>query len=55
MKTVPRNHNKDEATKKHPAQVEMDTEDVRVGTWKTTFSGALPGRTLIQHYCPTPG
>ena len=20
-----------------------------------TFSGALPGRTLIQHYCPTPG
>jgi hypothetical protein len=42
-KKVPRNHVKAEATDKHPAQVEMYTEDITVGTWSTIkFSGALP-------------
>jgi hypothetical protein len=42
-KKVPRNHVKAEATEKHPAQVEVYTEDVVVGTWTTVkFSGALP-------------
>ena len=32
-----------EATKEHPAQVDVVTEDVMVGTWTTTkYSGALP-------------
>jgi hypothetical protein len=40
-KKIPRNHVKAEATDKHPAQVEMYTEDVVVGYWTTTkFSGA---------------
>jgi hypothetical protein len=40
---VPRNHVKAEATDKHPAQVELFTEDVVVGTWtKVDFSGAIP-------------
>lgn len=42
-KKVMRNHVKAEATDKHPAQVEVYTEDVIVGTWKTVkFSGAVP-------------
>ena len=42
-KKVPRNHIKYEATKEHPAQVEMYMEDVWVGTWTTTkFSSAVP-------------
>lgn len=42
-KKVPRNHIKYEATKEHPAQVEMYTEDILVGYWQTTsFSGAIP-------------
>lgn len=42
-KKVPRNHVLAEATDRHPAQVQMYTEDVPVGTWKTIkFSGALP-------------
>ena len=42
-KKVPRNHVKAEATKEHPAQVEMFFEDVLVGYWTTVkFSGALP-------------
>jgi hypothetical protein len=42
-KKVPKNHIKYEATKEHPAQVEMYMEDVWVGTWTTTkFSGAVP-------------
>lgn len=42
-KKIPRNHVLYEATKEHPAQVQMFTEDVIVGTWKKTdFSGALP-------------
>lgn len=41
---VPRNHVLAEATDKHPAQVQMYTEDVVVGRWSTTKrSGALPG------------
>jgi hypothetical protein len=42
-KKVPKNHIKYEATKEHPAQVEMYMEDIWVGTWTTTkFSGAIP-------------
>ncbi len=45
-KKVPKNHVKYEATKEHPAQVEMYMEDVWVGTWTTTkFSGAVPAAT----------
>lgn len=41
-KKVLRNHVKAEATKEHPAQVEVYTEDTRVGTWtKILRSGAL--------------
>jgi hypothetical protein len=42
-KKVPRSHLLAEATEKHPAQVEMYHEDVKVGEWQTTkFSGAIP-------------
>lgn len=42
-KKVLRNHVKAEATKEHPAQVEVYTEDVIVGDWtKIDYSGALP-------------
>jgi hypothetical protein len=42
-KKIPRNHVLYEATEQHPAQVQMFTEDVIVGTWdKVQFSGALP-------------
>jgi hypothetical protein len=41
-KKIPKAFVKYEATKEHPAQVEMFTEDVVVGNWKTIkFSGAL--------------
>jgi DNA replication initiation complex subunit (GINS family) len=41
-KKVPRNHVKAEATKEHPAQVEMYYEDVTAGYWTATkFSGAI--------------
>lgn len=44
---VPRNHVKAEATKEHPAQVEVYHEDVIVGTWTTVnFSGALPAEDV---------
>lgn len=44
-KKVPRNHVKAEATEKHPAQVEVYHEDVKIGTWYTTkFSGAIPAK-----------
>lgn len=47
-KKVPRNHVKAEATDRHPAQVEIWHEDVRVGTWTTEkLSGAVPAG-LIQ-------
>lgn len=42
-KKVPKTHVKYDATKEHPAQVEMYMEDVTVGTWTTVkFSGAIP-------------
>lgn len=41
-KKVPRSFTKAPATDKHPAQVEVFTEDVAVGTWTTTkLSGAF--------------
>lgn len=41
-KKVLRNHVKAEATKEHPAQVEVYTEDELVGYWRMTkFSGAV--------------
>ena len=48
-KKVPRNHVLAEATKEHPAQVQMFTEDVIVGTWeKIEFSGALPAVRIAE-------
>lgn len=42
-KKIPKAFTKAPATDKHPAQVEMFTEDVVVGYWtKTLFSGAMP-------------
>jgi hypothetical protein len=42
-KKVMRNWVKAEATEKHPAQVDVYTEDVPEGTWTTVkYSGALP-------------
>lgn len=42
-KKVPKSHVKYDATKEHPAQVEMYYEDVTVGTWTTIkYSGAVP-------------
>ena len=44
-KKVPRNHVLAEATDKHPAQVQVYNEDVKVGTWKVVkFSGAIPAK-----------
>lgn len=49
-KKVPRNHVKYEATKEHPAQVEVFQEDIPVGTWaQTLFSAAIPA-TERQKY-----
>jgi len=46
---VPRNHVKAEATKEHPAQVEVYYEDVTVGWWRTVkFSGALPATRVHE-------
>lgn len=43
-KKIPRNHVLAEATEKHPAQVQVFTEDVVEGYWLTTkFSGAMDG------------
>jgi phage gp46-like protein len=42
-KKIPKAFIKAPATERHPAQVEMFTEDVVVGYWtKTLFSGAMP-------------
>jgi hypothetical protein len=42
-KKIPRNHVLAAATDKHPAQVQMYTEDVPQGVWTTTkLSGAMP-------------
>lgn len=44
-KKVMRNHQKAPATDKHPAQVEVYTEDVVIGRYQATkFSGALPAK-----------
>jgi hypothetical protein len=58
-KKVPRNHTIAEATKEHPAQVQVYMEDVPEGDWTTVkFSGALPASrvrvlldrvTALQH------
>ncbi|MDB5392250.1 MAG: hypothetical protein JWM11_7896 [Planctomycetaceae bacterium] len=48
-KKVPKSHIKYEATKEHPAQVEMYFEDVTVGTWTTVkFSGEIPANEKNQ-------
>jgi hypothetical protein len=48
-KKVYRNHVKVEATKEHPAQVEVYTEDVKIGEWATVkFSGAMPATNKKQ-------
>lgn len=48
-KKVPRNHVKAEATKEHPAQVEVFHEDVIVGFWKTIkYSGAMPASRVSE-------
>lgn len=48
-KKVMRNHVKAEATEKHPAQVEVYTEDVPVGYWTTVkLSGALPATRVKE-------
>jgi len=48
-KKVFRNHVKSEATKEHPAQVEVYSEDVKVGEWATVkFSGAMPASEKKQ-------
>ena len=40
---------KAEATKEHPAQVDIRPADVQVGTWTTTqFSGALPAKRKTE-------
>jgi hypothetical protein len=42
-KKVMKNHVKAEATEKHPAQVDVYSEDVQIGTWTTVdHSAALP-------------
>jgi hypothetical protein len=48
-KKVLRNHVKAEATDKHPAQVEVYSEDVVVGYWTTTkYSGAVPAAEVSE-------
>lgn len=48
-KKIPRNHVVAEATKEHPAQVQVYTEDVPAGYWKTIkFSGALPAARVNE-------
>lgn len=48
-KKVLRNHVKSEATEKHPAQVEVFTEDVKVGTWNTVKqSAAFPASRVRE-------
>jgi hypothetical protein len=39
-----------EATDKHPAQVDMVTEDINIGKWKTiNQSGAIPAKTQHEY------
>jgi len=45
-KKIPRNHVKAEATQHHPAQVEVYSEDVHVGSWqKIRYSGSIPAKS----------
>lgn len=44
-KKIQKNHELAPADEHHPAQVQVFTEDVKVGTWRTVkFSGAVPVR-----------
>lgn len=46
---IPRNHVKAEATKEHPAQVEVYYEDVVIGNWQTIkYSGAMPASRVAD-------
>jgi hypothetical protein len=46
---IPRNHVLSEATKEHPAQVQIYMEDKPVGDWTTVkFSGAMPASRVRQ-------
>lgn len=48
-KKVPKVLEKAPATDKHPAQVDVYTEDVTIGTWKTIkFSGAMPATDVAK-------
>ncbi len=48
-KKVPRNHVLAEATKEHPAQVQVFTEDVVAGYWTTiNYSGAIPETLKVR-------
>lgn len=48
-KKIPRNHVLAEATKEHPAQVQVFTEDVVAGYWTTiNYSGAVPEREKAE-------
>lgn len=48
-KKIPRNHVLAQATDKHPAQVQVFTEDVLVGYWTTVkFSGAIPQQEVNE-------
>ena len=48
-KKVPRNHVLAEATKEHPAQVQVYNEDQVVGVWTTIkFSGAVPATRVRE-------
>jgi hypothetical protein len=46
---IPRNHVLSDATKEHPAQVQVYMEDKPVGDWTTVkFSGAMPAARVRQ-------
>lgn len=48
-KKIPRNHVVAEATREHPAQVQVYMEDVPAGDWTTVkFSGAMPATRVRQ-------
>jgi hypothetical protein len=49
-KKVMKNHVKAKATDKHPEQVDVFTEDVKVGEWETIkFSGAVPVTEKVEY------
>ncbi len=48
-KKLLRNHVKAEATEQHPAQVDVYSEDVIIGYWRTVkYSGALPAVSVSE-------